>query len=272
MNAPSIDVGIPAYNEEDTIVTVLEFLYRQKEVRINKTIVVNDGSTDATLGRIYSLDENIKQKLNIKVINLEKNLGKANALNIIFKEADQEYLVLLDADVVPVSTNTLRMLIEPLLRSPNVGLVCGWYETLSRGPFDVIGNAFKFSSYLLENIATKLNNVYGATGAIMALRKECYKDLIIPSDIIRDDAYIYFFVKYIKRRKFIFNPRARVRPLRLDYTISRFIHGQARTRTLPPKLIHVFGDVVIREHKVSLDVGVKSLICAFFKNPLGFFS
>ena len=84
-----ITIGIPAYNEEKNIASII---LKLKKIT-NKIIVCNDGSTDLT--------GNIAENLGAVVINHTKNLGYGAAIKSIFhkaKELSSEVLVTFDAD------------------------------------------------------------------------------------------------------------------------------------------------------------------------------
>ena len=84
-----IIVGIPAFNEEKNIATIIT-----KLADITDTIIVcNDGSSDLT--------SDIAEKMGAFVINHEKNLGYGAAIRSIFlkaKEMNGDILVTFDAD------------------------------------------------------------------------------------------------------------------------------------------------------------------------------
>ena len=84
-----ITVGIPAYNEEKNIASIIVKLKKIADV----VIVCNDGSTDST--------SEIAQNLGVVVINHTKNLGYGAGINSIFhkaKEIGSEILITFDAD------------------------------------------------------------------------------------------------------------------------------------------------------------------------------
>ena len=84
-----IAVGLPAYNEEKNIASIIT-----KIGKITNTIIIcNDGSSDLT-GEIAS-------KMGSIVINHEKNMGYGAAIRSLFlkaKELDADILVTFDAD------------------------------------------------------------------------------------------------------------------------------------------------------------------------------
>ncbi|MDN5363114.1 MAG: hypothetical protein PWQ91_175 [Eubacteriales bacterium] len=97
---------IPAYNEEQTIGSVVEVVRRVPEV--NEVIVVSDGSTDATA-------RNAAQA-GARVIELPENVGKGGALTAGIAATDAEVLLFLDADLVGLREDHIYSLINPVLQ------------------------------------------------------------------------------------------------------------------------------------------------------------
>lgn len=88
-----VSIIIPAYNEERTIEEIISKVYN---VSINKEIiVVNDGSQDRT----STIISNIKDKYNLKIINLEKNFGKGYAIRKGIEASNGEIILTQDADL-----------------------------------------------------------------------------------------------------------------------------------------------------------------------------
>ena len=82
-------IGIPAYNEEKNIASIIMKLKKITD----HIIVCNDGSTDMT--------EEISKELNVTVINHSRNMGYGSAIRSIFlkaKELQADILVTFDAD------------------------------------------------------------------------------------------------------------------------------------------------------------------------------
>lgn len=136
--APRISIIAPSYNEEATIVesarSLLGLYYPDLEV-----IVVNDGSTDSTLGRLqeaFHLEphhtvweptvptERIKgmyrSRLYPHLIVVDKeNGGKADALNAGLDLASGELVCAIDSDTL-VEADALQRMIRPFLRDDRV--------------------------------------------------------------------------------------------------------------------------------------------------------
>ena len=101
-----IAVVIPAYNEEKTIRDVLKVV-KETEI-IDEIIVVDDGSLDHT-AEIARLE-------GVKVISLEKNVGKGGAVKAGFNSTDAKIIVLLDADLLNLSPRHINALLEPVIK------------------------------------------------------------------------------------------------------------------------------------------------------------
>ena len=84
-----ITVGIPAFNEENNIVHIIEKLQKKADI----ILVCDDGSTDKT--------GEIAKKMGAVVITHERNLGYGAAIRSLFlkaRELKSEILVTLDSD------------------------------------------------------------------------------------------------------------------------------------------------------------------------------
>lgn len=98
-NIPKISVVIPLYNKEKAIVRTLESVLNQT-VSPLEIIIVNDGSKDNSLEVVRSFVNSRLSTLGsrlIKVIDKE-NGGVSSARNRGIREAQSEYVALLDGD------------------------------------------------------------------------------------------------------------------------------------------------------------------------------
>lgn len=137
-----IAVGLPAFNEEKNIASII-----MKLEEITDTIIVcNDGSSDLT-GKIAS-------KMGAIVINHEKNLGYGAAIRTIFlksKDLDVDILVTFDADGQH-SVLDIKNVTAPILEK-NADLVIG-----SRFLDNSEGNIPSYRKTGIQ-IITKLTNI-----------------------------------------------------------------------------------------------------------------
>lgn len=89
---PKVSVIIPAYNTEAYITRAIESALGQTEANI-EVIVVDDASTDATV----EVTKGISDK-RLKVLVNQQNLGASGARNRAIREAQGEWIALLDSD------------------------------------------------------------------------------------------------------------------------------------------------------------------------------
>ncbi|HMG33639.1 MAG TPA: glycosyltransferase family 2 protein [Blastocatellia bacterium] len=89
-----LSVVIPVYNEA---ATVGELIRRVDAVEVSKElIVVDDGSTDGTRGRLLELEKDYE---NLRVLLHAKNCGKGAALRTGFQHATGDFVIVQDADL-----------------------------------------------------------------------------------------------------------------------------------------------------------------------------
>jgi len=109
-----LSIIIPAYNEAETIVKILNKISEVKLINgIDKElIVVNDFSTDDTLKIVESyINEN--SDLPIKLFNQPINMGKGAAIRKGIEIASGDYVIIQDADL-EYEPKEYNLLLEPI--------------------------------------------------------------------------------------------------------------------------------------------------------------
>jgi|tagenome__1003787_1003787.scaffolds.fasta_scaffold20923713_2 cellulose synthase/poly-beta-1,6-N-acetylglucosamine synthase-like glycosyltransferase len=160
--APGVSLLLPAYNEEACIVasamSLLDLHYPLHEV-----IVVNDGSTDATLQRLQEafdlvpVREALRSRIpakplrgayvsrrhrNLWVIDKE-NGGKSDALNAGINGATYPYYCAVDADAILENDSLLRI-VKPVIDDPDVLVAAAGIVRLANGATIVSGRMVSF--------------------------------------------------------------------------------------------------------------------------------
>lgn len=106
LNFMKIAAIIPAYNEEATVSNVVNCV--KNNSHIHEVIVVDDGSFDKTA--------ELSQKSGAKVIKLNNNTGKGNALEQGVKNTTADILLFLDADLIGLNESHINRLLEPVIK------------------------------------------------------------------------------------------------------------------------------------------------------------
>jgi succinoglycan biosynthesis protein ExoO len=92
--APIVSVVVPVYNSSSTLDRAVKSVIDQT-LRDIEILIIDDGSTDDSLSVATSLKNEDDR---IRVIKLEKNGGKARAMNIALTQALGRWIALIDAD------------------------------------------------------------------------------------------------------------------------------------------------------------------------------
>ncbi len=130
MTADEVTVIVPFYNAARTIVSCIESIKRQGDVRFS-AILVDDGSKDSGLALALGA---VCDDARFRVLS-QDNAGVSAARNLALQQPLAEYLVFLDSDdLLPLGA--LRSLLD--VASPDVDLVYGSFEHFRRlGPLSV---------------------------------------------------------------------------------------------------------------------------------------
>jgi len=110
-----LSILVPAYNEERTIVSILELLFQtQLPDNMNKeVIVVNDCSTDKTPALLDDFASR-HPELPLRILHCPRNQGKGAAIRQAIALASLDYLVVQDADL-EYDPAEFKVLLAPLM-------------------------------------------------------------------------------------------------------------------------------------------------------------
>ena len=145
-----VSIVIPVFNESKTIILILNKIHLLKKT-INhelEIIIVNDGSTDSTKDKLTE-----HKHLYDKLLDVERNAGKGNALNLGFSECSGEIIIIQDADL-EYSPEDYPKLLSPFdkfnadivygsrFRSSDVSAVLLFWHTIANKIITLISNIF----------------------------------------------------------------------------------------------------------------------------------
>ena len=131
----NISVGIKTFKRPDCIKQCLESI---PSITFKEVLVADDNSDEEYEKHHFEIYEEEKQRLNLKVIRLPFDSGLSKGRNEVFKQANTEYVLWLDDDIL--CPNNILSLVYLFEKYPYVGAVSG----LIRQGGVVQGNATDF--------------------------------------------------------------------------------------------------------------------------------
>ena len=167
----SVDVIIPALNEEDHIVLCLASVIRQT-LRPRKIILVDDGSTDRTVETAEAFCK--FHNVDLVTIQRRRPIGKTPTIKRQARELDSDVEFILDADTVLESDNYIERTVQELYQGVGIASACGTILPLrkkDRQRFDDAPTTRRFrlrfpshrpqkSHQWLHDFATGVTNLY----------------------------------------------------------------------------------------------------------------
>lgn len=203
----TLTVIIPAYNEENTILKIVE---KVKAVEIDKeVIIVDDASTDKT----PQLLKTLKDDPQIRVITHPQNMGRGAGLKTGLSHAQGHITIFQDADLELDPSNFPR-LVKPILEGDEE-VVFG-SRFLGKGFIQGMG----FIAYLGNAILTQLTdwffkaNLTDVLTMFQVTKTEIFKEIDIQSD--RWGSTIEITAKFLKNGYKIFEVPVEYIPRRKD--------------------------------------------------------
>ncbi|HEY2093239.1 MAG TPA: glycosyltransferase family A protein [Thermoanaerobaculia bacterium] len=167
---PTITAILPVYNGRRFLRSAVQSVLDQTLPPV-ELIVVDDGSTDGSLEELETLTDT---PFPIRILR-QANKGQSAARNLAAKQAEGEYLALLDQDDAWVPRH-LELLVEPLLENP----AAGW----SHSDFDEID----FDGHIVTRSFLRVSGVHHPKHTIL----ECISgDLMVPpsASVLRRSAF-----------------------------------------------------------------------------------
>jgi len=179
-----VTVGIPAYNEEQDILHLLQSLEKQNASGFTiSEILVSDDSSDST--PVVVSEFAARSSLSVLLFHHNTRRGAAAAWNEIFKQATGELIVLYDADTIPHPSCTGKLASGI---KEGVGLCASNSQPVQSS--GVAGRASVFISNWLRSVRLASLSQYTVMGRALAVDSRVAKKIQIPQDIIAIDLYL----------------------------------------------------------------------------------
>jgi glycosyltransferase involved in cell wall biosynthesis len=191
---PTLSIIVPVYNEEKTVLPLLEKVRKVRLMGLKKQIiVVDDGSTDGTLALLKR-----KRIPGVQILHYEKNKGKGAAIRTGIPHTTGDYVIIQDADLEYDPADYEKLLI-PLLN--------GSADVVYGSRFMGVHRVFLFWHYVgnrfLSLVTTVLYN------AILTDMETCYK--VWKGEIIRGLT--------LHSNRFEFEPEVTAKVLKKGYKV-----------------------------------------------------
>ncbi len=263
---PRITIGIAAHNEANGIGRVLRGILDQQVNgwTLDRIHVYCDGCTDKTASIARSI-----RSSNIVVHDDGQQLGKTARLQQMFASLKTEYLIMFDGDISFASNKVITQLLEPFLKNSRVMLVGG--NSTPEAPKSFFQKAVYSTFRVFYHSRILLgggHNIFGATGSILAIRKQ-FSDTVTFPRIVNEDAYLYldclakgFVFRYVDNAMIHYT---------LPNTVTDYIKQVFRSEpvSLEAELTPYFGEAVKNQTSRPFVFYLKSILQEFFVNPIG---
>lgn len=221
---PSVTVAICAYNEGPNIEHLLKTIIKQETTRcsLEQIYIISDGSDDDTVEKIRNVKDD-----RIVLKDYKERKGKSYRLNEIYGDIKTDFLVQPDADVLMASKYVVEEIVLPMIEDKNVGMTGGnskatKTETLIEKAVNCTHEAYT----LMRGHIRNGNNIYTATGRLIATRREAFENISVPVDTISNDHFVYFSI-ISKGFTYRYAPKAVVF-FRLPQTLADHVRQETR--------------------------------------------
>ena len=144
----NLSIVVPVYNEVKYISKLIDDLLDKFNNYTNiEVIFVNDGSTDGSTEKLKDFLKNNKSKIQIHLIDLDKNYGKGKAVREGINSSKGEYILLLDADL-ELDISDAKEIYEIIKNNDDIKCIFG-----SR----YLSGKLKKNKYFFNELAVKIN-------------------------------------------------------------------------------------------------------------------
>ena len=202
---PAVTVLIPCHDEETSIEQVVRMVAASDYPNLD-ILVIDDASTDGSRVRVQRLQAELP---NLRLVALERNMGKARALNLGALASTSEYLMCLDADAM-LDDQAIRWMVADLESNPRVGAVTGNPRVINRTTLVSRVQVGEFSAIvgMIKRTQRLLGRVYTISGVCSCFRRVAVHEVgYWSSDTVTEDVDISWKLQ-LAHWGILYEPRA----------------------------------------------------------------
>lgn len=199
----TLTVGVPAYNEEQNISTLLKSVLWQKRsgFRLETIVVICDGCSDATVEVVREFAQK-HRSVPVQVVEGKTRKGKGFRLSQLYRMNTSDILVTVDADILLKDTLLLKKMVKALAKK-NVVMVGANNQPVAATTFtERVYNAGYQMWYEIRKDYKNGHNVNNFHGMTMGMTKEFVKSIKLPGTS-GDGPYVCF-IAWKQGKKFRF--------------------------------------------------------------------
>ncbi|MFZ1721456.1 MAG: glycosyltransferase [Microgenomates group bacterium] len=265
---PTVTIGIPAFNEDQNIGTLVTSLLKQKQDgwKLESILVVSDGSTDKTCEVISAISTN-HPLVQLRHRKLRK--GISSTQNEILEHTSSDILVLIDADVFPANDEMISNLIGPLT-DPAIGVVGGKPipSPTAQGTIEKIMTVSEYFKNDVREHTSVISQLLLCHGRIRAFSRSFYSVLRWPENVPEDSFSYLFCIK--SGFDFAYAPLATVY-FHVPQNLSDYQKQNKRFDSSPKFLKRHFSPAFVdQQYSVPKFLLLKKAIHYIFKYPVYF--
>lgn len=265
LTLPKVSVGIPAYNEQENIVGLLQSLVAQIRggLHLAEIVVVSDGSTDRTDQLVRGFASRFPL---VRLVADGRRLGKAARLNQLFRYLKGDIFFLFDADVMPQGYRVLSRALRHFA-APEVAMV-----GLDKKPVA--------ASCLVERLVNTWDqlwhgirihyrggdNIHNFSSCAFAIRRNFARQTRLPVAALSVTKFLYL-TALANRQRIHFSP-ASVVYFRSPTTIGDYLLQLHRFQNVKQANVRHFGQWAAAVYHVPLPAVLGGMLRGIFRSPL----
>lgn len=261
----AVTIGIPAYNEERNIESLINSVLIQKgrSFKLKKIIILSDGSTDNTKRIMQDFRKKYKM---IKVIIGRKRRGKMYRLNQLYRMFDADILLSLDADIILGSSNEVERLINVFIKDKNALVVVSRQTGIFPNTF--MGKILQTQQDIWDKTRESIpgfRSPHNLMGSASAIRGDFAKTVHYPTVISCDQHYLYLKAEEINGFRYV--KKSVVYYLGFANFSDYKLQG-IRAYNDKFSLANYLGKEVLSVYQVSRILKIRAIISTFIYKPM----